>query len=86
MSTEQEKRDAAGRALEVGQPVRVRRDPWGIAWVWGAVHHLRGNVVEIAPDLRFVRVRVRIPRAAAGRMVNVSPLLLLPLPSKRGRK
>ncbi len=75
--------DAAREALWVGQPVRIRPDPLGIAWCWGAVQGCRGSVLEIHPA--HVRVRLRKPRAAAGRVVNVSPLLLLALPSKARR-
>lgn len=69
--------------LQLGEPVRIGPDPWGIAWCWGGVLGLRGNVVAKNPGGMSVKVLIRLPKRAAGRLVNVSPLLLKSLPSRR---
>jgi len=69
--------------LEPGDPVRVRPDPTGNAWIWQAVRGLRCSVVEVFGA--YVKVRVRRPKRAAGRELTISPLLLMKLPTKRRR-
>lgn len=76
----------AQRASElwIGCPVRVVAPDFEHPLApWPFALRTRGNVESIDPLSRFVKVRVR--RGWHSEFLNLSPLLLKPLPSKRRR-